>query len=401
MTIEDREQSSKENEIEQNSELIKKTVDQCFGQITDFRRLNSIKYKLVDIIFITLCAVLCGADDLDAVAVYAQEKKGWLKSFLNLENVPSYTTFWWAFVLLKPEELECCFIQWVQSVIALKTGRHISVDGKALRGTSNPNKPNSFVHMVSAWASNSNFTLGQVKVDGKSNEITAIPKLLDMIDIEGAVVTIDAMGCQTAIAEKIIDNGGHYVLALKENQPGLYDEIVNYFNQVEDDDLENAACKVFEANNELEKENHGRVEERKVYATSAIDFLLEKNKWKNLRSIACVDSKRIVKGHTSREKRYYISCLPPDPERLGNLIRSHWGIENKVHWILDVAFQEDQLKAKTGHIAENLAVIRHMALNLLKRDKSGKASIVKKRFKAALNESYLTELLNGLLGSEG
>ena len=388
--------SPQECEIENAIHLIKDTVVKHFGQLTDPRRVNSTTYSLVGIIFITICAVLCGAEDLEDVATFAQEKQDWLKSFLdNTDEVPCYSTFWWTFVLLKPEELERCFVEWVQSLVTLKAGENIAIDGKALRGTTDAKKANSFVHMVSAWGSSSNFTLAQVKVDGKSNEITAIPKLLDMIDIEGALITIDAIGCQTAIAEKIVDNGGDYILGLKENQPHLYDEVENYFSQVNDDELEEAECQLFESSNKLEKEKHGRIEERKVYATGAIDFLPQKNEFKKLQSIVCVHSKRTVGEKTSEERRYYISSIPPDPKRQGGAIRSHWGIENRVHWILDVAFDEDKLKAKTGHIAENLAVIRHIVVNLLKNDKATKGSIAKKRFKAALNEGYFLEVLKG------
>lgn len=391
-----RDRSSQECEIEKVSGIIKATVVQHFGQLTDPRRTNSTTYSLVEIIFITVCAVLCGAEDLDDVATFAQEKQDWLKSFLdNADAVPCYSTFWWIFVLLKPEELERCFVEWVQALVSLKPGENIAIDGKALRGTTDAKNPNSFVHMVSAWGSNSNFTLGQVKVDGKSNEITAIPKLLDMIDIEGALVTIDAIGCQTAIAAKIVDNGGDYILGLKENQPHLYDEVVNYFSQVTDDVLEEAECQLFETSNKLEKEKHGRIEKRKVYATGAIDFLPQKDDFKKLQSIVCVYSKRTIEGKTSEEKRYYISSIQPDPERQGEAIRSHWGIENRVHWILDVTFDEDKLKARTGHIAENLAVVRRIVVNLLKIDKKTKGSIAKKRYKAALNEKYFLEVLAG------
>lgn len=396
-----KDQSSQECEIQNASHLIKDTVVKHFGQITDPRRVNSTTYSLIGIIFTTICAVLCGAEDLEDVVTFAHEKKDWLKSFLDhADAVPCYSTFWWTFVLLKPEELERCFVEWVQALVTLKAGENIAIDGKALRGTADTKNPNSFVHMVSAWASNSNFTLGQIKVDGKSNEITAIPKLLDMIDIEGALVTIDAMGCQTTIAEKIVDNGGDYILGLKENQPHLYDEVVNYFSQVTDDDLEEAECQLFESSNRLAKEKHGRIEERKVYSTGAIDFLPQKDDFKKLQSIVCVSSKRTVGGKTSEEKRYYISSILPDPERQGGAIRSHWGVENKVHWILDVTFDEDKLKARTGHIAENLAVIRHIVVNLLKNDKKTKSSIAKKRFKAALNERYFFEVLKGF-GSMG
>ncbi|MCE5294630.1 MAG: ISAs1 family transposase [Chlamydiales bacterium] len=394
MAKNDKSAQALENQI--STELIKDTVNQYFGSLRDPRLTNRTTYSLVDILFVTICAVLCGAEDLEDVATYAQEKREWLQSFLNVsDQIPCYSTFWWTFVLLKPEDLERCFVDWVQALITVQTGETIAIDGKALRGTNDPKRSGSFVHMVSAWGANSNFTLAQVKVDTKSNEITAIPKLLDMMNIEGAVVTIDAMGCQTAITEKIVDSGADYILGLKENQPHLYDEVVNYFSQVVDDELEEAECQLFVSENASEKEKHGRIEVRKIYTTGAIDFLPQKGNFKKLQSIVCVCSKRTVGDKTSEEKRYYISSLPSNPERQGDAIRSHWGIENKVHWVLDVAFNEDKLKAKTGYIAENLAVIRHIVVNLLKNDRKTKGSIAKKRFKAALNEGYFMEVLKG------
>lgn len=385
-----------DHEHEISAALIKDTVNQYFGSLRDPRLANRTIYSLVDILFITICAVLCGAEDLEDVATYAQEKKEWLQSFLNVsDQTPCYSTFWWTFVLLKPEDLERCFVEWVQALITVRTGETIAIDGKALRGTNDAKRPGSFVHMVSAWGANSNFTLAQVKVDTKSNEITAIPKLLDMMSIEGAVVTIDAIGCQTSITEKIVDSGADYILGLKENQPHLYDEVVNYFSQVVDDELEEAECQLFVSENTSEKEKHGRIEVRKIYTTGSIDFLPQKGDFKKLQSIVCVCSQRTVGDKTSEEKRYYISSLPSNPERQGDAIRSHWGIENKVHWVLDVTFNEDKLKAKTGYIAENLAVIRHIVVNLLKNDRKTKGSIAKKRFKAALNEGYFVEVLKG------
>jgi predicted transposase YbfD/YdcC len=389
----------KQKEIEENAIAIKEGIDLHFGAITDPRRSGSITYKLLDILFMTLCAVLSGAETVEAIAIYAKEKKDWLKKFLHLAgSVPSYNTFWWVFVLIRPTDLQECFVQWAKTIAPLSKGEGIAIDGKALRGTADPDNPNSFVHMVSAWASNSNFTLGQLKVEGKSNEITAIPKLLDMIDIKGAVVTIDAMGCQTKIAAKIVDGGADYILAVKENQPNLYDEIEHYFNNVNDSELELAECKLFESDTTEEKEKHGRIERRKVYTTGALEELLpQMHEWKGIESIVCVHSFRTIKEKTTDERRYYISSLAPEPERLGNGIRSHWGVENKVHWILDVGFLEDKLKAKTGFIAENLAVVRHLALNLLKSDKTTKYSIANKRLKAALNPDYLPQLLKGLI----
>lgn len=298
MAKNDKSAQALENQI--STELIKDTVNQYFGSLRDPRLTNRTTYSLVDILFVTICAVLCGAEDLEDVATYAQEKREWLQSFLNVsDQIPCYSTFWWTFVLLKPEDLERCFVDWVQALITVQTGETIAIDGKALRGTNDPKRSGSFVHMVSAWGANSNFTLAQVKVDTKSNEITAIPKLLDMMNIEGAVVTIDAMGCQTAITEKIVDSGADYILGLKENQPHLYDEVVNYFSQVVDDELEEAECQLFVSENASEKEKHGRIEVRKIYTTGAIDFLPQKGNFKKLQSIVCVCSKRTVGDKTS------------------------------------------------------------------------------------------------------
>lgn len=395
----DEHKAARQREIEQASKPLKESIDQYFAPMVDPRRSNSVQHKLIDIFFITLCATLAGANTIESITMYAAERKDWLIKFLNLQNgIPSYNTFWWVFVLLKPSEFQECFIKWVQAIAPLTKGENVAIDGKALRGTSIPDDPNSFVHMVSAWGANSNLTLGQFKVDGKSNEITAIPKLLDMIDITGAVVTIDAIGCQTKIAEKIINNGGDYMLALKENQQHLFDEVEHYFNLVDENNLGDGECQLFSSDNSQEKEKHGRIEKRLVYTTSEIDsLLLHKDDWKGIQSIVCVHSFRTIKGKTSEEKRYYITSLPSLAERIGGVIRSHWGIENKVHWTLDVGFLEDKLKARAGNIAANLAVLRHLSLNLLKMDKTTKRSIENKRFKAALNNDYLEDLLKGLI----
>lgn len=384
------------NEIESISEKIRSSINENFGTVVDPRRSGSVSHKLLDVFFIALCAILSGANDLPDITLYAKQKEEWLISFLNLKKgIPCETTFWWVFRLIKPKELQNAFVNWMKSMVGTVKGV-IAIDGKALRGTADHDHKNSFVHMVSAWSSQCNLTLGQLKVNGKSNEITAIPELLDMLDIEGAVVTIGAIGCQTKISEKIIDLGGDYILAVKENQPNLYYEIATYFSQVEDENLESAECQLHISTNAEEKEKHGRIEERKVYSSDAIDFLPQKNDWKGLKSIICIRSKRTIKTKTSEEVRYYIASTPASAEQQGKEIRTHWGIENKVHWVLDVGFLEDKLKAKSGHIAENLAVMRHISLNLLKCDKTTKLSIVKKRFKSALNQDYLVHVLNGL-----
>ena len=383
------------DDINQDNDLaFRKSIEKHFGDLEDYRRPGSVKHRLTDILFITICAVISGANDLKAVAMYAQNKQHWLASTLSLTNgVPSYTTFWTVFALLSPTALEECFVKWVQEKMPTTENpenRTVSVDGKAQRGTAKKDEPHSFLHIVSAWASKHNLTLGQLKVDGKSNEITAIPQLLDMIDIEGATVTIDAMGCQTAITEKIISKNGDYVIALKGNQRNFSDEIENYFIQAEKVDFEGVACDAIGSKDCA----HGRLEKREVYTTEDIDWLPQKKKWQNLKTIIMVKSERtIAKGSMAIERRYYISSLPADALRVANTIRGHWGIENQVHWILDVAFREDEQNANAGNIAENMSMIRRISLNLLKQEKTAKCGIGIKRQMAGWNEEYLLKVI--------
>src|ERR1700733_13014326 len=387
-----------EDELDQKSSTaFKQSLREHFGDLEDYRRQGSIRHLLLDILFITMCAVISGANDLKAVAMYAKRKQSWLINTLELSSgVPSYLTFWTVFVLLSPISLERCFVRWVQSRIKKKdqaTDEDVSdvnIDGKASRGTTKKGEPHSFVHIVSAWATKHHLTLGQLKVDGKSNEITAIPQLLDMIDIEGSTVTIDAIGCQTAIAEKIVDKGGDYVLALKGNQGSLLDEIENYFSQMEDIAFEGASCDAVGS----KEHAHGRTEKREVYTTADIDWLPQKGEWKKLRSIIMVKSERTVHDQVpSLERRYYISSLSADALRVATTIRGHWGIENQAHWILDVAFREDEQNADAGNIAENMSMIRRISLNLLKEEKTAKCGIAIKRQMAGWDDGYLLQVL--------
>lgn len=355
-----------------SSQIFQSSIEEHFGKLEDYRRAGSTKYTLGDILFITICAVISGANTLKSVAEYAQHKKQWLADILRLEDdVPSYSTFWTIFALLNPDSLGKCFIEWVKSGIEQKTGRIVNIDGKAQRGTATKGKSSSFVHIVSAWSAENHLTLGQLKVDGKSNEITAIPKLLDMIDVKDAVVTIDAMGCQREIAAKIIEKGGDYVLALKGNQGNLADEVENYFRQGNAVDFEDLDCRAVG-----EKEaHHGRIEKREVYVTEDIEWLPGKEDWTGLKSIIMVKSEREEKGKVSREIRFYITSLEANASKVSRIVRKHWSIENQAHWILDVGFREDEQNANARNIAENLSLMRRAALNLLKQDKSKKVGI--------------------------
>lgn len=376
----------------ENSAAFRESLKESFGELEDYRRQGSISHLLIDILFIMICGVISGANTLKAVALYAERKEKWLSEILQLpDGVPSYSTFWTVFALLDPLALEKCFVEWVQSKVRLKDGDVVCIDGKALRGTAETGQPHSFVHIVSAWTATHQLTLGQLKVDGKSNEISAIPKLLDVVDIAETIVTIDAMGCQTDIAEKIVAKGADYVLALKGNQGALADEVENYFIQAEALDFEGVACDALGS----KEVGHGRVELREIYVTEDIDWLPQKNKWLNLKSIIMVKSERTVPGQpTSYERRYYISSLAANALKIANVIRKHWGIENKVHWILDVAFREDEQNADAGNIAENLSLIRRISLNLLKQEKSAKCGMEIKRQMAGWDNEYLLKVID-------
>lgn len=370
---------------------LRKSLQEHFGDLDDYRRQGSISYALIDILFITICAVISGANNLKSVALYADRKRSWLASVLDLpDGVPSYSTFWVVFALLDPIALEKSFITWVQARVSLKKGDIVSIDGKAQRGTAKRGHPHSFVHIVSAWAADYHLTLGQLKVDGKSNEITAIPKLLDVLDVEGTIVTIDAMGCQVDIADKIIEKGADYVLALKGNQEALADEVENYFTQAL---TANFAGIPVDAIGSKEK-GHGRIEKREVYVTEDLDWLPQKDSWRNLKSIVMLVSERALPDQASSiETRYYISSLPASALSMAHTIRSHWGIESQAHWILDVALREDEQKADAGNIAENMSQIRRIALNLLKQEKSAKCGVEIKRQMAGWDNDYLLKVI--------
>lgn len=367
------------------------SLEEHFGELEDYRRQGSVSHLLIDILFITICAVVSGANNLKAVATYARHKQTWLTEILGLkEGIPAYTTFWTVFALLDPGALEKCFLKWVQSKLKLKAGSVVAIDGKAQRGTAKKGQPHSFVHIVSAWAAANHLTLGQLKVDGKSNEITAIPQLLDVLDVEGTTVTIDAMGCQKEIAAKIVAKGADYVLAVKGNQGTLVDEVCNYFNQAEAISFEGIKCNAIGT----KEMGHGRTEKREIYVTEDIEWLPQKENWENLKSIVMVKSERLLPGQPlSSETRYYISSLPTSAVIIGEAIRKHWGIENQAHWILDVAFREDEQKADAGNIAENMSMLRRISLNLLKQEKTAKCGIEIKRQAAGWNNEYLLKVI--------
>ena len=354
-----------------------------FAELKDPRVERTREHVLEEILLIAIAAILSGANGWNEIENYGKAKIEWLRTFLTLPSgIPSHDTFNRVFAALDPQELEKGFVAWVTSIARLTAGEVVAIDGKALKGTRQAGK--ALVHMVSAWANSNNLVLGQRKVDDKSNEITAIPKLLQALELGGTVVTIDALGCQKAIAEKIVDKKADYILAVKENQPLLRDDIEDSFRMLAADTVaEEIDC------------GHGRVERRACSVLGDLSLLDKPCEWVGLRSLVRIQAERFHKltGKTEQETRYYISSLPPDATRLNQLVRQHWGIENKLHWVLDVAFAEDLSRKRSGHAAQNFSVLNRIALNLLKQDKTCKVGIHGKRLQAAWDHPYLLRLL--------
>jgi predicted transposase YbfD/YdcC len=361
-----------------------------FRDLEDPRLGRNIRHNFSDIITMAICAVIANANDWNEIEIWGLCKEEWLKTWLFLPNgIPSHDTFNRVFSAINPRHFMQCFGAWVQNIIACIEGVVVSIDGKRVRRSYDTNFGKSALHLVSAWASELNLSLGQVKTNEKSNEITAIPELLDMLLLKGAIVTIDAMGCQKNIAEKIINKGAHYVLALKNNHADLYDDIKTYFDEVEKNGFTDPHVTSYR---EIEKD-HGRIEKRAIFVTDFIQWLSAKVFWKGLKTIVMVISERTIRGKKSTEKRYFISSVAPDPKTLGRYIRSHWSIENTLHWQLDVNFKEDQSRARNKNSAENFAAIRRMTLSLLKQETSKKISLKNKRLLAGWDNSYLLKII--------
>ncbi len=368
-------------------------IETHFGNLQDPRAAHGILHKLLDILIITICAVICGADNFVAIAEYGKEKEEWLKTFLELANgIPSVDTFERLFARLKPEALQQSFISWMEAVHKSTDGELINIDGKTLRGAKEAGNSRSLIHMVSVWSASQHLVLGQKKVDDKSNEITAIPSLLKMLTIRGSVVSIDAMGCQTEIAKTIIEEGADYVLALKGNQGNLHEDVHELFTSVREQNFKNVEHQFYET---VEK-GHGRIETRRYWTMGNTEYLIGAEKWIGLKSIGMVESERIINGIISTEQRYYLLSFESNVHKFSQSVRNHWSIENKLHWILDVGFGEDASQSCRGYIAENLAVIRHISLNLLSRDKTSKVGVKTKRLKAGWNNNYLEDILSTL-----
>jgi predicted transposase YbfD/YdcC len=368
-------------------------IETHFGSLRDPRAAHSILHKLLDILIITICAVIGGADNFVEIVEYGREKEEWLKTFLELANgIPSVDTFERLFGRLKPEALQICFISWMEAVNERTNGEFINVDGKTLRGAKEAGNKRSLIHMVSVWSASQHLVLGQKKVGEKSNEITAIPSLLEMLSLRDCIVSIDAMGCQTEIANTIIEQGADYVLALKGNQGNLHEDVQELFTLAGEQNFKNIDHQFYET---IEK-GHGRMETRRYWTMGNTEHLIGTEKWRDLRSVGMVESQRTVNGITSTERRYYLLSLENDVHKFAESVRNHWSIEHQLHWILDIGFKEDASQCCRGYSAENLAVIRHIGLNLLSRDKKTKVGVKAKRLKAGWNNNYLKTILVAL-----
>jgi predicted transposase YbfD/YdcC len=362
-----------------------------FATLPDPRIARHRWHKLSDIVVIAVCAVLCGAESYPAIEDFGQEREGWLRQFLELpEGIPSHDTFNRVLRLLDPVEFQTCFLRWMQAVAEVTAGEVVALDGKVLRRSFAKGTCKRAIHMVSAWASANGVVLGQRKVDTKSNEITAIPELLDLLLLKGCIVTIDAMGCQRTIAQTIIEQGADYVLAVKGNQPTLEQAVECFFLTGAEAEANRTRSDYYEQT----ERGHGREETRRAWISAALGAELTTLAWPGLQSIGMVEATRTVGGKTSVEQRFYVSSLPPDAEHFAHTVRKHWGVENQLHWSLDVTFREDQSRLRTGHGAENFAVLRHIALNLLRQEPSTK-SLPRKRLACALNPDYLLKVLLG------
>lgn len=368
------------------------SLEACFGSIADPRVVGRCDHQLLDIIIIAVCAVITGAESWVEVETFGQLKHEWLKTFLELPNgIPTHDTFGRVFAALDAEAFQVCFARWVEGVFVATHGQVVAVDGKTVQRSHDRTIGKEAIHMVSAWASQTGIVLGQRKVDDKSNEITAIPELLRLLDVSGCIVTIDAMGCQKAIAQTIRDEKADYVLRIKDNQGHLHQDVRDWFayaNQVQfADRLHSYAESINKA--------HGRLEIRRCWAIGdpvAFEYIRHYEGWADLQTLVCVQRERRWGEKVEREEAYYMSSLPPDASRLLHAIRSHWGIENSFHWVLDMTFGEDASRIRTGDSPQNMAVLRHLALNILKKDTS-KGSLRQKRYKAALDDTFLSHLL--------
>jgi predicted transposase YbfD/YdcC len=368
-------------------------IVEYFQALDDPRIERTKRHNLSDIVTIAICGTICGADNWVDIELFGNCKEEWFKSFLELPNgIPSHDTFTDVFARLDPEQFQSCFIEWVQAVAQLTQGEVVAIDGKTVRRSHDRTLGKPAIHMVNVWASANGLALGQAKVDQKSNEITAIPKLLQLLELAGCIVTIDAMGCQTEIAREIVEAEADYLLAVKENQGNLYEDVRDLFQGAEEFGFEGVPYDYARTVNK----NHGRIETRQCWVITdptCLDYIQNRQQWAKLDAVVKVTAHRETGAETSVQSRYYISSLAGQAKTLLEAARSHWSIENSLHWTLDVTFREDHSRVRKDHGPQNLAVLRQIALNLLKKENTLKRGIQGKRHKAGWVEDYLLKVL--------
>jgi len=362
-----------------------------FGDLPDPRVRGRTDYPLIEIVFLSISAIISGFDGWEAIEDFGHGKLSWLRKFLPYENgIPRHDTIARVMSCLSPKALQSCFVSWVQSIAKITEGEVVAIDGKQARRSYDKKNRKAAIHMVSAWACQNGVVLGQQKTDAKSNEITAIPQLLDILELKGCIVTIDAMGCQREIAKKIHECGADYVLSLKGNQSELQEMASDFFSIAIKKDFSSIEHSRFEDNDY----GHGRIESRICYAVALPDYLKKfRTEWNNLKSLVCVISTRDTGHATQQDTRYFISSLEADAAKISHAIRCHWYVENMLHWVLDVTFKEDDSRIRRGVAAENMSVMRHLALNLIRKEEDSKFSVPRKRRKANLYDTYREKVL--------
>jgi predicted transposase YbfD/YdcC len=361
-----------------------------FTDLADPRQEDRCDHKLINILFIATCAVICGADGFTDMEEFGLAKEDWRQQFLELPNgIPSHDTFGRVLAPLNPKAFQQCFLAWVRAVAQITDQESVPIDGKTLRRSHDKSNGQRAIELVSAWTRRNRLMLGQIKVAADSNEITAVPQLLRLLELKGCIVTLDALHCQKDTAAEILKQEADYVLALKGNQGSLYNEVESFFDAIVNEHTFGYEISQYET---IDGE-HGRIETRRYWHVNAPDYVKEKAAWPGLVSVGMCKAKRELNGQTRQEKRYYLSSLGVDAESFAKAVRGHWSIENSLHWILDVVFREDDSRMRVGQAAENFGLLRRMAVNLLQQEKSLKRGVKTKRLKAALDERYLLKVL--------